>query len=1235
MDMTAFGTVVVLCTRKIIDNFILPTKYNGMKLFSSTVNPTFTSSSHNVLKVEDFEEIFFNVFGVEINKKKYSVEQISEYNGSPVVSIPVVLEGVENFYPFVLVKGKFDVLFNKNSTPVSSDITRSETPVLIDEDIQVEKIETPLEIPASRIKPDAKKQLLKQIEAAKVAAIRESNNEWNRKAAQSKSQTEEEQKRLEETLSNAKDKLIDEFFTISNNIKHELIDQTDSRFKEICETIDNKIVDISNTLSDALHKDFKSSSAQFDISIRELVKELYTTLFTPKIDQQLKTIAEDVVEKVKLIETNLSNKLENKADVKLLEGLSVEVNTLRDSNIELNDALNKKFNKALSKVGNVNTKVNELTIAISEDIENKINQVETSINQYYTEKLDLLEQKTFDITEETRKYIVELVQESKDNLISEIRKIKSEKPIEYVIESTGGNQIINEDRLIKDFDKKINTKIDTEVTRLRKYISVYSGGGSVAMQFADGGTMNGNLSIRKNLTVYGTISASNYLGITGGGGSSNYLPLSGGIITGNLSVSNAIQGGESLSIASNITSGGCLIVGCCNTVSGLYSGVFGGYSNGVGGINSSVVGGRFNYAAGDYSNVAGGVSNTASGCYSSIGGGSNNIANQYMSNVGGGLGNIASEQHTYVGGGSHNTASGYYANVSGGSSNTASATLANVAGGLSNTASGSQSNVAGGSSNTASATLANVAGGVSNTASGCYSNVAGGEANIASAFHSNVAGGKDNCVDGVFSNVGGGLYNTASGYASTIVGGVYNCVAGACSNVAGACNVVFGNCSTVAGGMFNIASGNYTTVVGGLCNTTSGGYYNSIGGGKINCSSGQATTISGGRENTASGYYNSIGGGLCNTTSGYYNNIGGGCSNTASGYYNNIGGGCSNTVGGFYSSVGGGKNNIVNASYSGIIGGCNNVVTHNFSYTLGCGLSSTACNTLFTENIYVNPRVSGANKAVTVVGSVSAVGLYINNSANASTEGGIHLDDNTLVIASAAASVSGGYGVAAYRGNGASLIMSSSKILQPLSGVIGWSNSNTCADNTGTSGVIVDTTMSRISAGLVGIGSGTYGSFNGSLKLTNLISVGNISATGTVTAAGGTLIGSVNNSIQNIQSITQAAYSALSPPSPTTFYVITDAPSSGTNIANIVIKTGDYTLTSSDYCVNVTATIPTTMTLPSAVGLAGYIFVIKNSGTSTVTVTGSETIDGSTSLVIATRYNSMTVQSTGAVWIIL
>jgi len=120
--------------------------------------------------------------------------------------------------------------------------------------------------------------------------------------------------------------------------------------------------------------------------------------------------------------------------------------------------------------------------------------------------------------------------------------------------------------------------------------------------------------------------------------------------------------------------------------------------------------------------------------------------------------------------------------------------------------------------------------------------------------------------------------------------------------------------------------------------------------------------------------------------------------------------------------------------------------------------------------------------------------------------------------------------------------------------------------------------------------------------------------------------------VQNVSTLTQAQYNALSGgPVATTLYIITDAPSAGTSIANIASKTGNYTITSSDYCINVTASINTTITLPSAIGLAGYIFVIKNSGTGIVTVVpaSGELIDGSSSMVIGTRYNSMTVMSLG------
>ena len=60
-----------------------------MRLFSEKVSPTFTSSNLNILTVEDFQEVFFDVFEFEINGKKFVAEKVSEYKGSPVVDIPL------------------------------------------------------------------------------------------------------------------------------------------------------------------------------------------------------------------------------------------------------------------------------------------------------------------------------------------------------------------------------------------------------------------------------------------------------------------------------------------------------------------------------------------------------------------------------------------------------------------------------------------------------------------------------------------------------------------------------------------------------------------------------------------------------------------------------------------------------------------------------------------------------------------------------------------------------------------------------------------------------------------------------------------------------------------------------------------------------------------------------------------------------------------------------------------
>lgn len=86
---------------------------------------------------------------------------------------------------------------------------------------------------------------------------------------------------------------------------------------------------------------------------------------------------------------------------------------------------------------------------------------------------------------------------------------------------------------------------------------------------------------------------------------------------------------------------------------------------------------------------------------------------------------------------------------------------------------------------------------------------------------------------------------------------------------------------------------------------------------------------------------------------------------------------------------------------------------------------------------------------------------------------------------------------------------------------------------------------------------------------------------------------------------------------------------------NYVAKTGTYTITDIDYTVDCTSGT-FTVTLPSAVGRQGKIFVIKNSGNGIITLntTSSQTIDAALTQTL-TIMVSYTVQSNGANWIII
>lgn len=85
-----------------------------------------------------------------------------------------------------------------------------------------------------------------------------------------------------------------------------------------------------------------------------------------------------------------------------------------------------------------------------------------------------------------------------------------------------------------------------------------------------------------------------------------------------------------------------------------------------------------------------------------------------------------------------------------------------------------------------------------------------------------------------------------------------------------------------------------------------------------------------------------------------------------------------------------------------------------------------------------------------------------------------------------------------------------------------------------------------------------------------------------------------------------------------------------------VAKTTTYAASSTDSTIDCTSGT-FTVTLPTAVGITGRIYTIKNSGTGVITIatTSSQTIDGTTTKTLPVQYNSLTLVSNGSNWVII
>ena len=486
-----------------------------MRLFSEKVEPTFTSSDLNILTVESLEEVFFDVYEFEINGSKFIAEKRSQYKGAPVVNIPVVKGSKEYSAPFVLREGKFEVLFNENNTTFvgSTDIPEHDLSIFeqeeVVEDIVLEK----------------KDDILKDIKNARLAAKEYAEKIKELKLQEADSELKLREEKFNTLLKEAHKSLIEEFLNITEDTKAQIFNYNEETEEKLSDYINNSIEKYTSDFTLNIESNYKKSTEALQEKVESLTKDIYVTKITDLIEERSTSSAES-------IENYLQSKVDKKQESqnKKITEIKSDIVTLEKVNTEINDSIIKGVNRALSRIGNVKKDIDSDISILKESIDTKFINAEQKVKDYYDEKISLVkesfESEVLYRSEENKKAVYDLIEESKTDLLHTISQIKNDTP-GIVIEKYGEKNIkIDPKKIQRDIQTNLNQSFNQQILSLKKSVEMMGGGGSVATQFAAGGTMNGELNVVGNILSGGTNLLDIFGTSSGGGGGTTTTSVS-------------------------------------------------------------------------------------------------------------------------------------------------------------------------------------------------------------------------------------------------------------------------------------------------------------------------------------------------------------------------------------------------------------------------------------------------------------------------------------------------------------------------------------------------------------------------------------------------------------------------------------------------------------------------------------------------------------------------------------
>jgi hypothetical protein len=329
--------------------------------------------------------------------------------------------------------------------------------------------------------------------------------------------------------------------------------------------VNQEIESITNTLNVLIDEKLKTNNDNVDqllVNRTGILQDQFNEAVDSKLAEHKVTVFDEVLTRAQVIIDGTLGEYKDSFNTSVVKTVNEVASTFNEHKDELKQIFTEKSDEVRTEIAKV-TKDFEDRVPVLED---RIAGVETVINDHRKNLNDLAAQKIVEVSDVVKKFGEE-VQGKLPVLDTKIVEINKQI-----------NTILNEKRALHTLIDGAKQYTDSAVSRgvqdakeyARRILDLGSGGGSNAVQFAEGGTMNGSLNVTGQY-LSGGIDISTLFGHGGGASNATFSPY----VTG--SGVGAIQP-----------------LSGSNTASGNYSFVAGGYGNNASGYYSSILGGYNN-----------------------------------------------------------------------------------------------------------------------------------------------------------------------------------------------------------------------------------------------------------------------------------------------------------------------------------------------------------------------------------------------------------------------------------------------------------------------------------------------------------------------------------------------------------------------------------------------------------------------------------------------------------------